>query len=143
MLDTVPGLCPTFHNWSCMYMQLSAMWMQVRTTTLTPCMCCDAGNNKKNSTVCVCTWSELSMLHAQHKTCSLGSSQQSSDIAQPTAKTDPAHFDSSTHALWALNKFVSGVGSLSAQGSPQTCPATQVTRYNACPNALSALVLQT
>ena len=87
------------------------------------------------------TWSQFSMLHTQYKACSLRPSQQASNIAQTTAKADSTHFDASALALWALYKLVGRVGTLSAQGSPQACSATQVTWHYACANTFSAFVL--
>lgn len=86
------------------------------------------------------TWSQFSMLHAQHKASSFRPPEQASDIAQPTAKADPTHLHPSALTLRALYKLIGRVGALPAQHSPQACPTAHITWYDTCADALSAFV---
>ena len=86
------------------------------------------------------TWSQFSMLHAQHKAGSFRPPEQASDIAQPTAKANPTHLDPSALTLRALHKLIGRVGALSAKHPPQACPTAHITWYDTCADALSAFV---
>lgn len=64
------------------------------------------------------TWSQFTMLHAQHKASSFRPPEQASDIAQSTAKADPTHLDPSALTLRTLYKLVGRVGALPAKHPP-------------------------
>lgn len=86
------------------------------------------------------TWSQFTMLHAQHKASSFRPPEQASNIAQPTAKADSTHLDPSALTLRALYKLIGRVSTLSAKHPPQACPTAHITWYDTCAHTLSAFV---